>query len=135
MKTINNIITTVATFFCIPIILILALYIQIHGDYSPGGGFQAGAIAASITIGYSMITSKYFHIFYVQIMTTMGVLIYGGVGCINIIMGKNFLNYSVLLSNTVSGQSLGVFLVELGVFITVFSSMLLIYLILKGKVK
>ena len=30
----------------IPLILLYALYVQFHGDYSPGGGFQAGVIFA-----------------------------------------------------------------------------------------
>ena len=28
----------------VPLILLFALYVQFHGDFGPGGGFQAGAI-------------------------------------------------------------------------------------------
>ena len=31
----------------IPAIMLYALYVQFHGDYSPGGGFQAGVIFAA----------------------------------------------------------------------------------------
>ncbi len=31
----------------IPIILLFALYVQFHGDFGPGGGFQAGVIFGS----------------------------------------------------------------------------------------
>jgi len=31
----------------IPFILLFALYVQFHGDYGPGGGFQAGVIFAA----------------------------------------------------------------------------------------
>ena len=34
----------------IPFILLFALYVQAHGDYGPGGGFQAGVIFASAII-------------------------------------------------------------------------------------
>ncbi len=30
----------------IPLIMLFALYVQFHGDYSPGGGFQAGVLFA-----------------------------------------------------------------------------------------
>ena len=32
----------------IPIIILYALYVQFHGEYGPGGGFQAGAIIAAV---------------------------------------------------------------------------------------
>jgi multicomponent Na+:H+ antiporter subunit B len=35
------------TFLMIPFIILFGLYIQFHGDYTPGGGFQAGIIIAS----------------------------------------------------------------------------------------
>ena len=36
-------------------IIIFGLYVQFHGDYGPGGGFQAGVIVAAAFILYSMI--------------------------------------------------------------------------------
>ncbi|CAD7000749.1 unnamed protein product [Ceratitis capitata] len=45
------------SFLMIPFIILFALYIQFHGDYTPGGGFQAGIIIASGIILYSMIFS------------------------------------------------------------------------------
>ena len=127
MKQINNLILKTVIFFLMPIVLILALYVQVHGDYSPGGGFQAGAIAASILIIYSLVTGNFISTIYIRIMAIAGIGMYAGTGLIAMIMGENFLNYSVLLSNEVSAQSLGVMLVEAGIGITVFSSMLLIY--------
>ena len=32
------------SFILVPLILLFALYVQFHGDFGPGGGFQAGAI-------------------------------------------------------------------------------------------
>ena len=39
----------------IPAILLFALYVQFHGDYGPGGGFQAGVIFASAIILYALL--------------------------------------------------------------------------------
>ena len=46
------------TFLMVPFIILFALYIQFHGDYTPGGGFQAGIIIASGIILYSMLILK-----------------------------------------------------------------------------
>ena len=39
----------------IPFILLFALYVQFHGDFGPGGGFQAGVIAAAAVVFYALI--------------------------------------------------------------------------------
>ena len=39
----------------IPPIMLFALYVQFHGDFGPGGGFQAGVIFASAFILQSLI--------------------------------------------------------------------------------
>ena len=39
----------------IPYMLLFALYVQFHGDFGPGGGFQAGVIAAAAVIFYALI--------------------------------------------------------------------------------
>ena len=39
----------------IPFIMLFALYVQFHGDFGPGGGFQAGVILASAFILYGLI--------------------------------------------------------------------------------
>ena len=39
----------------IPYILLFALYVQFHGDYGPGGGFQAGVIFAAGFILYGLV--------------------------------------------------------------------------------
>ena len=40
----------IGTKLILPFILLFALYVQFHGDYGPGGGFQAGVIAAGMVI-------------------------------------------------------------------------------------
>ena len=38
-----------------PFIVLFALYVQFHGDFGPGGGFQAGVIFASAFILFALI--------------------------------------------------------------------------------
>ena len=114
----------------IPVILLFALYVQFHGDYSPGGGFQAGVIFAAGIILYALIfgledTMEALPPGVLKILSASGVLIYAGVGLETIILGGNYLDYNFLAHEPTHGQHLGIFLVELGVGTTVFSTMLL----------
>jgi len=115
-----------------PLILLFALYVQFHGDYGPGGGFQAGVIFATgfilYALGYGLGNVQ--RIIPHQLLRTMmavGVLIYAGVGIISMLLGGNFLDYSVLADDPVEGQHLGILLIELGVGITVAAVILIIY--------
>ena len=45
-----DLILRVTTKLILPFMLLFALYVQFHGDYGPGGGFQAGVIAAGMII-------------------------------------------------------------------------------------
>ena len=40
----HNLILRVIVKFLFPVIALFAFYVQFHGDYGPGGGFQAGVI-------------------------------------------------------------------------------------------
>ena len=128
----------IVTKFMIPYILLFALYVQFHGDFGPGGGFQAGVIFASAFILYSLIfgiesARKVIPAWISRVLLAAGVLLYGGTGAASFFFGGNFLNYSVLSHNTVSGQHLGIFLVELGVGITVSATMITIFFIFAGQ--
>ena len=116
----------------IPLILLFALYVQFHGDFGPGGGFQAGAIFSAGFILYSLVFGFDKLVSAVsprvlELISVTGVLLYIGVGFLCMILGGEFLNYSVLGDNQVAGQHLGILLVEFGVFLTVFSVLLLIF--------
>ena len=128
----QQIILRVVAKFMLPVILLFALYVQFHGDYGPGGGFQAGVIFAAGIILYTMLfglsnSQKLFKRKTMELLTAVGVLIYGGVGVACMFMGGNFLDYSVLRHDPVHGQHLGILLVELGVGITVASVMIVIF--------
>ena len=116
----------------IPFILVFALYVQFHGDYGPGGGFQAGVILAAGMIFYSLIfglkiIQKIVTSTFLETLLAIGILLYGTVGLINIILHKNFLDYSSLNQDEVLAQEIGIFIVEIGVGITVFAVMLSIF--------
>ena len=116
----------------IPFILLFALYVQFHGEYSPGGGFQAGAIFAAAIILYALLEGeeqalKVLPRKLLTFLMSAGALLYGGVGVVTMLLGGNFLDYSVLASDPVKGQQWGIIAIELGVGITVAGVLLAIY--------
>ncbi len=117
----------------IPFILLFALYVQFHGDYGPGGGFQAGVIFAAGFILYGLVvgidkTRSMFSDSVLRWLMASGLLLYIGVGVVTLLLGGEFLNYNVLAADQVKGQHWGIFLVELGVGITVTATMIAMFL-------
>lgn len=124
--------------FIIPYITLYAIYIQLNGEVSPGGGFQAGVIFATGIIAYDLASGRealenQFTTKSLTICGVLGVLVYAGTGLLSLIMGAEFLNYSALLKNNIAGQHLGIFMIELGVGLTVSSIMCLIYSLLREE--
>ncbi|KEZ78382.1 Na(+)/H(+) antiporter subunit B [Salinisphaera hydrothermalis] len=122
----------------IPPILIFALYVQFHGDYSPGGGFQAGVIGASAIILYGLIfgveaARRAIPPTALRITASLGVLIYGGTGVATMLAGGNFLDYDVLAHDPIHGQHYGLLIVEFGVGVTVASIMIAIFYVFAGR--
>lgn len=122
----------------IPFILLFAVYVQFHGDFGPGGGFQAGVIVAAGIIFYGIIfgletTRKVVPSWLVETMLATGVLIYAGVGLVGILLGGNYLDYFVLDADPVHGQDRGIFWVEVGVAVTVSGVMLKIFYMFGGR--
>ena len=123
-----DLILRVGTKLILPFILLFALYVQFHGELGPGGGFQAGVITAGmvilIAITFGMGSAKRIAPQgLVQAMVPLGVLIYAGTGVVGLLLGKNYLDYSVLGHDPVHARELGIFLVELGVLVTVSGTM------------
>ena len=116
----------------IPFILLFGLYVQFHGEYGPGGGFQAGAIIAAGIILYALLEgeTRALNVISHRVLLGLmcgGALLYTGVGIASILLGGNFLDYSVLASDPVKGQQLGIILIEAGVGITVTGVLLSIF--------
>ena len=128
----NDLILRVIAKLLIPFILLFALYVQFHGELGPGGGFQAGVIAAAAIVLHALIfgldaTRRIVPEPLVETMLAAGVLIYAGVGVAGIFLGGNFLDYFVLSGDRVFGQVRGIFWVEIGVAVTVSGVMLKIF--------
>ena len=108
----------------IPLILVFALYVQFHGDFGPGGGFQAGVIFAAGLILYGLVFGvdrlrRTVPPGVVRSLAAAGVLLYAGVGVAGMLLGGAYLDYGVLLPDPLAGQHLGILVIELGVGVTV----------------
>lgn len=134
----HHLILHVVSKLMIPLILLFALYVQFHGDFGPGGGFQAGVIFGAGIILYGLIfgledARKVIPERMVRLLMSAGVLLYAGVGIASLLAGGNFLDYDVLSHDPVHGQHLGILLIELGVGTTVASVMVVIFFAFAGR--
>ena len=124
----------------VPLIMVFALYVQFHGDFGPGGGFQAGVIFAAGIVLYALVygpdrAQKLFTGRRLEAIVAAGVLLYGAVGIASIALGGNFLDYDFLAHDPAHGQHWGIFLVELGVGITVTGVMMTLFFLFTGRGK
>lgn len=125
----DQIILRVVGKLLLPYILLYAFYVQWHGDYGPGGGFQAGVIFAAGVVLHALIfgleaTRRAIRPGVARAGISIGLLIYAGVGVITMLGGANFLDYHALGHH---GQHRGILLVEAGVGITVASVMISVF--------
>ncbi len=132
----SNLILAQTCRLLVPVIQMFALYVIAHGHHSPGGGFQGGVIfgASLILVALSFqlqtaldrISEKR-----AMILAGIGVLIYSGIGLTCVLLGSNFLDYSVLSKvlplSAIEARSYGILGVETGVAFTVTAIMFAIY--------
>ena len=128
----HHVIVRISTRILVPFILLFALYVQFHGDYGPGGGFQAGVIFGAGCILYGLVFGVdallgVVPLAVVRSIAACGVLLYASVGVAGLLAGGNYLDYSVLASTPVAGQHLGIALIELGVGMTVAAVVISLY--------
>ena len=133
-----DVIFRVAAKILIPFILVFALYVQFHGDFGPGGGFQAGVMAGAMVIFYAIIfglnaTQRIVPPVVVETMVPAGIGLFAGVGVLGMLLGENYLNCSPIAHDSAQGQHYGILLVEIGVFITVAGTMLTIFYLFIGR--
>ncbi len=134
----HHFILRVVTKLLIPLILLFALYVQFHGDFGPGGGFQAGVILAAGLVLYAIVfdldtAADVIKEWVLLVFIPLGVLLYAGVGIATMLLGGNYLDYNLLAHDPVHGQHLGILLVELGVGITVASVLTAIFFSFAGR--
>ncbi len=126
----------------IPFIQLYGLYVIAHGHHSPGGGFQGGVILGAsfilLCLAYDIhevkrrMTEKLNGMF-----CSLGLIIYSGIGILCLVLGGNYLNYSVLHRilpvSPVDARSLGVLGIEIGVGIAVMAVMVSIFFDLTSR--
>lgn len=128
-------ITKNISIFIVPYIILYSLYIQLNGESSPGGGFQAGVIFASSLIAYDLVygnqkLNRYFSVNTLIIIAALGIMIYGFTGVISLFFNDNYLNYYSLanfVNDSLTAQHIGIFAVEIGIGLTVSAIMYSIY--------
>jgi multicomponent Na+:H+ antiporter subunit B len=133
----------VVTKILLPYIILFAFYVQFHGDFGPGGGFQAGVIFAAGIILYALVfglsaVRNVLSPVVVESLVALGVLVYAGTGVVTLLLGGDFLDYDVLEHHLLPGflphgQHLGIFIVEAGVGITVAGVMIAIFYAFAGR--
>ncbi|HCK76603.1 MAG TPA: cation:proton antiporter [Gammaproteobacteria bacterium] len=135
---IDNPVLRIVAKIIIPMILLFALYVQFHGDFGPGGGFQAGVIFAAGFILYGLVFGTEALRSAVppgalRLLTAFGLLLFAGVGAVTMLAGSDYLAYNVLSQDPVAGQHLGILIVEFGVGVTVSAVMITIFLAFAGR--
>lgn len=117
----------------IPFIVLFSLYVVFHGHDSPGGGFQAGVLAATAWIllrlvrgndpGWGPEPRS------ALVMALLGVGVYMGAGLGAWLFGGAFLDYASfpLGSSPAQTRAAATFIVESGVGLAVAGVMLIIY--------
>lgn len=134
----DDLILRVIAKLLMPYMLLFALYVQFHADYGPGGGFQAGVIAAAAVIFYALIfglraARRLVPDRVVEAMIAAGVLVFAGTGLAGLALGGNYLDYFVLGADPVAGQHRGILWVEAGVLLTVSGVMLKLFAMFAGR--
>ena len=135
---IDNPVLRIIAKIIIPMILLFALYVQFHGDFGPGGGFQAGVIFAAGFILYGLVFGTEALRSAVppealRLLTAFGLLLFAGVGAVTMLAGSDYLAYNALAQDPVAGQHLGILIVEFGVGVTVSAVMITIILAFAGR--
>jgi multicomponent Na+:H+ antiporter subunit B len=118
-----------------PYIMVFGWYVIFHGHYSPGGGFQGGALlAASILLmrvaGGRRVSRLQIREFATTPLAVLGVAIYFAAGLVAMAMGGHFLDYEMLPIPGLDPASLryyGILIIEVGIGLAVMAILIMIY--------
>jgi multicomponent Na+:H+ antiporter subunit B len=131
----NVIIKTICRLM-IPFLQLYAIYVLMHGHYSPGGGFQGGVMMGAsfilLVIAYGLEEARRrISLKSLTIFACLGLFIYSGIGAFALLMGGNFLDYGKLplpISSVPTIRAMGILGIEIGVFFGVMAIMICIFL-------
>ncbi len=127
----DSVVINLLSKFILPILLVFGFYIHSHGDYTPGGGFQAGVIfACALCLYYILNLGKKKKISHIVLtyFSMFGFLLYTGFGLLSFFITGQFLDFTFLPFE--HNNARGVFIVELGIAFVVFSSVARIFITL-----
>lgn len=118
-----------------PYIMLFGMYVVFHGHYSPGGGFQGGAmLAASILLIRIAVEEKVHQMHFKRTLGiplgAVGVLVFFGTGLISLLLGGYFLDYHLLPIPWLEAPDLrnaGILIIEVGVGLAVMTILVSIY--------
>ena len=119
----------------VPFIQIFALYVIVHGHSGPGGGFQGGVLLAvsimlmRLSLGKEVSYQK-FPPKLAVVLGAIGMFVFVLTGLIPMATGGLFLDYEHLPIPWLSGANLrfiGIFIVECGIGLAVFGTLVLIF--------
>jgi len=136
-RSTDDIIIKTVSRVLVPFIQLFALYVIMHGHSSPGGGFQGGVILGAsfilLVIIYGLDQAKRRMSEKADaIFSSVGLLIYAGIGALCLILGGNYLNYGelskILPVGLAEARALGILGIEIGVGIAVMAVMFSIFL-------
>ena len=116
-----------------PFILTYSVYVLFHGEYSPGGAFQAGGMFGMAIVLERLIQKRDTILFLPArasiILAGIGMFIFVFLGILPMFAGGNFLEYGALpfgLPN-LTKHSLGVVAIEIGIAICVAATIMVIF--------
>jgi len=123
----------------IPFILVFAVYVLVHGHYSPGGGFQGGTLLAISVILVRLVRGRGARWGVGRkaaiVLACAGTLIFAGIGILTVLLGGNVLEYGRLPLGLSEAEvhALGTLGIEIGVMIAVMGVFLVIFDSLTGR--
>lgn len=118
-----------------PYIMLFGIYVIAHGHYSPGGGFQGGALlAASVLLirvsGGRLVSRLQISEFTLTPMAAIGVIIYFLTGAVAVFMGGYFLDYGMLPFPGMEPAMLryyGILIIEVGIGLAVMAILIMMF--------
>jgi multicomponent Na+:H+ antiporter subunit B len=118
-----------------PYIMLFGLYVIAHGHYSPGGGFQGGALLAASILLIRLASGQDIAVSQLKESVTMpmallGIVIYFGTGLVSVLMGGYFLDYSELPIPGLEPEMLrfyGLLIIEVGIGLAVMAILVMLY--------
>jgi multicomponent Na+:H+ antiporter subunit B len=131
----EDIIVGMSARLVVPFIQIYALYVIFHGHYSPGGGFQGGALLAAsfllmrLAIG-TEVSQYHFHRSWGTRGSSLGALIFLSTGLLALLLGSHYLDYAALWpwgGATADVRSYGILIIEVGVALAVACTLVAIF--------